>query len=89
MFKNKTEDGRNNIVGENIKRRRLMLKESTSQRGFAELLQRYGLDVDKNAIQRIESGTRFVTDIELKVIAEVLDASYEELLAYEGSNQNQ
>jgi len=51
-----------------------------SQRGLAELLQLDGLDIDKNAIQRIESGQRFVTDIELKAIAHVLSVSVEELL---------
>ena len=44
------------------------------------MLQRAGLDLDKNAVQRIESGKRFVTDIELKVIAEVLRVSYNDLL---------
>lgn len=38
---------------------------------------------DKNAIQQIESGQRFVTDIELKAIAKALDVSYEELLDYD------
>ena len=81
MFKNRTENGRNNIVGENIRHQRISLQGSPSQRAFAEMLQRYGLDVDKNAIQRIESGARFVTDIELKAIAEVLNATYDELFA--------
>lgn len=44
------------------------------------LYQLAGLDLDKNAIQRIESGKRFVTDIELKAIARVLGISYESLL---------
>lgn len=44
------------------------------------MLQIAGLDVDKNAIQRIESGKRFVTDIELKAIAKVLNVSYCDLL---------
>lgn len=43
-------------------------------------LQIAGLDIDKNAISRIESGERFVTDIGLKVIAEVLKTSVETLL---------
>ena len=34
-----------------------------------------------NAIQRIESGKRFVTDIELRYFAKVLNVSYEELLS--------
>ena len=44
------------------------------------MLQRAGLDIDKNAVQRIESGKRFVTDIELKVIAEGLGVNYQDLL---------
>ena len=51
-----------------------------SQRGLAELLQLEGLDIDKNAVQRMESGQRFVTDIELRVIARVLGVSYSDLL---------
>ena len=80
MFKNRTEGGRNNISGENITRLRKRLKERPSQRKFAEMLQRFGLDVDKNAIQRMESGERFITDIELKIIAEVLEVTCDQLV---------
>ena len=80
MYKNKTSDGRNNICGLKIKEYRLALPEKTSLWRFADLLQIEGLDVDKNAIQRIESGERFVTDIELKVIAMVLKVSCDALL---------
>ena len=51
-----------------------------TQRKFADMLQIHGLDLDKNAIQRIESGARFVTDIELKIIAQVLHVSCDTLL---------
>jgi len=44
------------------------------------MLQIEGLDLDKNAIQRIESGQRFVTDIELKRMAKVLRVEYKTLL---------
>lgn len=40
----------------------------------------YGLDLDKNAIQKIECGKRFVTDIEFKALAAVLQVSYSQLL---------
>ena len=83
MYKNKSDTGRNNICGKQIKKFREQLTPKTSQRAFAELLQIAELDLDKNAVQRIESGQRFVTDIELKVIAKVLHVSYEELLDYE------
>lgn len=80
MYKNKTECGKNNICGKKVKEIRENLPEKTSQRKLADMLQIAGLDVDKNAVQRIESGKRFVTDIELKVIAKVLDVSYQDLL---------
>lgn len=81
MFINKASDGSNNICGKNIYTFRKDLK--ISQRQFADLLQLNGLDIDKNAIQRIESGQRFVTDIELIVISKVLNKSYNELLKTE------
>jgi len=80
MFKNRAESGKNNVSGEKIAQLRKDFKEKTSQKKLAEILQLSGLDVDKNTIQRIESGARFVTDVELKMIAEALDISYEELL---------
>ena len=51
-----------------------------SQRMLADLLQLEGLDVDKNAVQKIESGQRFITDIELKIIAKALNVIYSDLL---------
>lgn len=80
MYKNKASDGSNNICGKRIKEFREQLPEKTSQKQFSDMLQIAGLDVDKNAVQRIESGDRFVTDIELKIIARVLGVSYQELL---------
>lgn len=80
MYKNRAKDGSNNVAGKNIKRLRKSLKHKTSQREFAEILQREGLDVDKNMVQRIESGERFITDIELEVIANVLNVACDELL---------
>jgi len=80
MFKNRGENGKNNISGEKIAYLRKNLCEKTSQKKLAELLQLSGLDIDKNVIQRIESGARFVTDIEIKLIAEVLKSTYEQLL---------
>ena len=78
MFINKTKNGGNNICGKNIF---ICRKEmGISQRELADKLQIEGLDIDKNAIQRIESGKRFVTDIELIYFKKVLGKSFEELL---------
>lgn len=79
MFKNKNE-GKNNLCGNNIKRLRLSYKAKLSQRGLADKMQLIGIDVDKNAIQRIESGKRFVTDIELKAFSEVFGVKLDELI---------
>ena len=51
-----------------------------SQRALAEKLQLYGMDVDKNAVQRIECGKRFVTDIELRALAKIFGVTCDELL---------
>ena len=78
MFINKAQDGKNNICGRNIAMLRKELK--ISQRKLADRLQLIGLDIDKNAVQRIESGQRFVTDIELLYFSEVMNTSVEALL---------
>ena len=80
MFINKSADGRNNICGNQIAMFRK--KRHLSQKGLADALQISGLDVDKNAIQRIECGKRFVTDIELKAFAEIFGVSLDELVAF-------
>lgn len=80
MFKNKAPGGANNISGTMIRYYRLKKSPRTSQRMLADQLQLEGLDIGKNAIQQIESGARFVTDIELKVIARVLGVAADDLL---------
>ena len=78
MFINKSPDGKNNVCGKTISAFRKEL--GLSQRQLADSLQLLGLDVDKNAVQRIESGQRFVTDIELIYISKALNKTYEDLL---------
>lgn len=59
------------------------MRPKCSQKAFADRLQLLGLDIDKNAVQRIECGKRTVSDIELKVIARALEVPVEELLKEE------
>ncbi len=80
MFKNKNGE-RNNLCGENVYRLRMEFPTKLSQRALADRLQLIGIDVDKNAIQPIESGKRFVTDIELSGFAEVFGVGVDRLLA--------
>ncbi len=79
MFKNKN-NGRNNLCGEKIRELRVASSTKLSQRALADKMQLIGIDVDKNAIQRIESGKRFVTDIELKAFSEIFSVGVEELI---------
>ena len=78
MFINKSNDGLNNLCGKNIALFRNDL--GISQRELADKMQLVGIDIDKNAIQRIECGKRFVTDIEIVAFAKVFKVSLEELL---------
>lgn len=79
MFKNKNE-GRNNLCGEKIRDLRLSAPSKLSQRALADKMQLIGIDIDKNAIQRIECGKRFVTDIELKAFSEIFGVSIDKLV---------
>ena len=81
MHKAKTPDGRANLCGHRVAKMRKAMKPKCSQRKFAEKLQLLGLDLDKNAIQKLEAGTRTVTDIELKALAKLLDISADELIS--------
>lgn len=80
MYKNKMPNERNNICGEKLRLLRKQLTPKVSQRAFADKLQLIGIDLDKNAIQRIECGKRFVTDIELKAFAKILNTTTDDLL---------
>ncbi|MGL4985691.1 MAG: helix-turn-helix domain-containing protein [Treponemataceae bacterium] len=77
MYKNKNGE-KNNIAGEIISY--LRKKSNISQRKLAVYMQLIGLDLDKNAIQRIECGKRFITDIEIRAFATAFDVSIETLL---------
>lgn len=85
MFNNRTKSGRNNICGINIAKLRKGLK--ISQRELADRLQVINLDIDKNAVQRIESGQRFVTDIELISLAKVFNVTVLDLLDVDESEK--
>ena len=78
MFINKSSQGENNICGKKVFQYRKLMQKS--QRELADTLQLLGLDVDKNAVQRIEAGKRFVTDIEIVYLCQALKISANELL---------
>ncbi|MCI8857338.1 MAG: helix-turn-helix transcriptional regulator [Clostridiaceae bacterium] len=80
MYKNKNKDGTLNLCGPRLAQMRKSMEPKVSQRMLADRLQLAGLDLDKNAISKIEAGERFVTDIELKVLAEIFHVSTDELV---------
>ena len=80
MFTNKAKNGTNNLCGQVIAKHRKEMGKS--QRQLADMLQLAGLDIDKNAIQRIEAGKRFVTDIELVFFAKVFRCTPNDLLIF-------
>lgn len=81
MFINKADDGSNNLCGKTIAL--LRMEKKLSQRALADKMQLVGIDIDKNAVQRIECGKRFVTDIELLAFARVLNTTLNRLLGQE------
>ncbi len=67
-----------NIIGPRV--RLLRQSQGLTQKGLAEKLQLEGYDLTDLTILRIENGTRFVADYEVKALARVLGVSCGELL---------
>lgn len=71
-------NGRKNICGEKV--RMFRIKLHWSQIRLANELQLKGIIIGRDSINRIEKGTRFVTDYELKILSEVFGISMNDLL---------
>ena len=80
MFKLKAPDGSNNLCGKNLQYLRESHDPPLSQRKFAVCLQQAGYDVDNHFVRRVELGERFVTDIELRMLADFFGVSTDELV---------
>ena len=79
MRKCSKPDGNKNWVGKRIAE--LRKDRGMSRNDLAIKLQNYGVDIDKNAVQLLEHGHRYVRDMELYVIAKVFGVSMEDLFA--------
>ena len=75
--KPRSDTGKKNLISKNLIE--LRQKHNLSQRDLAKLLQLAGCDMDRNVITRIETQKRYVTDIELQKLCQVLDTTFEEL----------
>ena len=80
MSRSKTRAGSYNLAGEKIRYLRLSYTHRLSQRNLAEKMQLLEIDLDKNAIQRIEAGERSITDIELVAFSNFFNVSLDELV---------
>ena len=65
-------------VGENI--RRLREKRNYTQEQLSAKLQINGCDITRSALAKLEVGQRHLYSDELKMLKEILDVSYDELL---------
>lgn len=70
--------GKKNLCGDRIREARIL--QRISQAELAAKLQIEGVTLERDSISRIEIGTRFVTDYELKIFAKILKTSVEWLL---------
>ena len=77
MRKCSKPDGNKNWVGKRIAE--LRKDRGMSQNDLAIKLQYYGVDIDKNAVQLLEHGHRYVRDMELFLIAKILKVRMEDL----------
>lgn len=71
-------DGKANIIGPNIKKKRTDLH--LSQEILATKMQLKNIEISQKVISRIEKQERFVTDYELLAFSEVLKVDIYELL---------
>ena len=74
-------DGRKNVCGERVHAARRSLHMTQSE--LAAQLQVAGIIVERDSVSRIEIGTRFVADYELRELARILKVSVEWLLGME------
>lgn len=61
-----------NLVGDRIRKARLSSPEKISQEDLAGRLARKGFQMDRSAISRIESRSRYLMDYEIAAIAKIL-----------------
>ena len=69
-----------NIVGPGVREARLKHKPPLTQDELSARLARLGVTIDRAGISKIESGTRRVTDFEVKALAKALAVGLKGLL---------
>lgn len=70
-----------NVIGSRLRQARLRASPPVSQEDLAARLATHGIVIERSAISRIESGTRYVLDYEAAAIARALKVSIMSLFA--------
>nr|WP_300187460.1 helix-turn-helix transcriptional regulator [uncultured Agathobaculum sp.] len=78
--------GKKNLCGDRIHQARTT--QRMSQSDLAARMQINGVIIEREAVSKIETGDRFVTDYELLVFAKVLGVSVDWLLMDEPGQEN-
>jgi transcriptional regulator with XRE-family HTH domain len=73
----------NNIVGKRVKKARLAKKPKLSQDSLSGKLAARGVLIDRAGIAKLEAGSRYVSDFEVKALAAALGVSVSWLLGIE------
>ncbi len=76
-------NGRKNVCGDRVHEARCRLRLTQSE--LAAKLQVAGIIIERDSISRIEIGTRFVADYELRELAKILKVSVAWLLGEEAT----
>lgn len=71
-------NGKKNICGDRVHEARCRLR--LTQSDLAAQLQVNGINIERDSVSRIEIGTRFVADYELRELAKLLKVSVDWLL---------
>ena len=74
-------NGKKNICGDRVHEARCKLR--LTQSDLAAQLQINGIIIERDSVSRIEIGTRFVADYELRELAKILKVSVNWLLGVE------
>ena len=79
MKPRKAEYGTKNICGANIER--IRKQQGMKQTTLTSQMQLRGVDINPSSLSKLEGQIRIASDIELKVISEILGIPMEELVA--------
>ena len=71
-------NGKKNICGDRVHEARCKMR--LTQADLAARMQVEGITLERDSISRIEIGMRFVTDYEIRALAQILNVSVEWLL---------